>query len=127
MKNIISSKHNEFVFNTLNIPSNFFNSYSKINFKGTDYKIGNYVTNFINEVCLYEILEIIVLQNNVVLFTVHQIQLVSYNLHFKAYEVDSKKSIIAISLINIEQFSGPPINIHQIPNGKLMIRLKEYY
>lgn len=59
MKNIISSKHNEFVFNTLNIPSNFFNSYSKINFKGTDYKIGNYVTNFINEVCLYEILEII--------------------------------------------------------------------
>jgi len=127
MKNIISSKHNEFVFNTLNISSNFFNSYSKINFKGTDYKIGNYVTNFINEVCFYEILEIIVLQNNIVLFTVHQIQLVSYNLHFKAYEVDRKKSIIAKSLINIEQFSGPPINIHQIPDGKLMIRLKEYY
>lgn len=78
------------------------------------------------KVCLYEILEIIILQNNIVLFTVHQIQLVSYNLHFKAYEVDSKKSIIAKSLINIEQFSGPPINIHQIPDGKLMIRLKEY-
>jgi len=127
MENIISSKHNEFVFNTLNISSNFFNSYSKMNFKGTDYKIGNYVTNFINEFCLYEILEIIVLQNNIVLFTVHQIQLVSYNLHFKAYEVGRKKSIIAKSLINIEHFSGPPINIHQIPNGKLMIRLKEYY
>jgi hypothetical protein len=52
MKNIVGSKHNEFIFNTLNIASNFFKSYSKINFKGTDYKIGNYVTNFINEVCM---------------------------------------------------------------------------
>ncbi|KAF0709353.1 C2H2-type domain-containing protein [Aphis craccivora] len=108
MKYIITSSHKEFLSIT----------YSKINYKGTDYEIGNYITNSIDEVCLYEILEIIVVQNNVS-FILHQIQLNSYNIHLKAYEVDKDKSIISKSLISIEQFSSPPINIHQVPDGSL--------
>jgi len=127
MRHSITSNHKEFLSSTiLFMSSNNFDSYSRINYKGTDYEIGNYITNYIDEVCLYEILEIIVVQNNVS-FILHQIQLNSYNIHLKAYEVDKDKSIISKSLINIEQFSSPPINIHQVPDGRLVIRLKEYY
>jgi hypothetical protein len=38
-----------------------------------------------------------------------------------------EKSVIGKSLNNIEQFNGPSINLHQIADGKLMIRLKEFY
>lgn len=72
---IIDSAHKEFLSNTLKISSSYFDSYSKINFKGTDYQVGNYVTNFRNEVCLYEILEIVLIKNNAISFIVHQIQL----------------------------------------------------
>jgi len=126
MRHMINSNHTEFLLNNSFMSSTSFDSYSKINFKGTEYEVGNYITNFIDEVCLYEILEIIVIQNNVS-FIVHQIQLNSFNIHLKAYEVDKDKSIISKSLINIEQFSSSPINIHVVPDGRLFIRLKEYF
>lgn len=74
MKHVISSKHKEFLLNTMLLPSNHFASYLSINFKGTKYKIGTYITNFTNEVCLYEIIEIIIIQNNVVSLIVHKIK-----------------------------------------------------
>lgn len=60
MKHIITSNHKEFLSSSvLFMSSNNCNSYSRINYKGSEYEIGNYITN-IYEVCWYEILEIIV-------------------------------------------------------------------
>lgn len=71
--------YDQFIFNHLNISTDSFNSHSKINFKGTTYKTGNYLTSFINEVCLYEILAIIILKNDDIYFVVNQIQLEWFN------------------------------------------------
>jgi len=57
-------------------------------------------------------------------FIVHQIQLESYSTHTR---VNKHKNIISKSIISIEEISGPPININQVSNGRLMIRLKEYF
>jgi len=46
----------EFLSNNLNMTSNNFISYSKIDFKSTVYKIGNYVSSFKHDIFLYEIL-----------------------------------------------------------------------
>lgn len=127
----ISIKHKinsdlEFLSSTLNMPSNSFISYSKVDFKGTVYKIGNYVSSFKQNICLYEILEIIIMKDSVLLFIVGQIQLGSYNTHIRAYEVNKNKNKISKSIIGVEELSGPPININEVSNGRLMIRLKEY-
>lgn len=65
----------EFLSNTLNIPTNLefnsFISYSKIDFKGTVYKIGNYVCRFKHDICLYEIVEIVKMNDSAISFIVH--------------------------------------------------------
>ena len=48
-----------------------FCSYSQINYKGTTYKIGYFLTNLIDEMYLYEILEIIINLNNLNVITPH--------------------------------------------------------
>lgn len=77
----------------MNIPSNNFISYSKIDYKGTIFKIGNYVSSFKHDniACLYEILEIIITNDSAVSFIIHQIELESYIIHMKAYEVNKHK------------------------------------
>lgn len=102
-------------------------SFSKINFKGTNYKIGSYVTCFKHNLCLYKILEIVIVQNIAISFIVDQIQLDSYNSHMRTYEVSKNQNRPSKSLISIEEFSSPPIDINQVTNGKLMIRLKDYF
>ncbi|KAF0713177.1 C2H2-type domain-containing protein [Aphis craccivora] len=91
--------YDQFIFNHLNISTDSFNSYSKINFKGTTYKTGNYLTSFINEICLYEILAIIILKNDDIYFVVNQIQLEWFNSHLRSYEVDRNKAVVSKSNI----------------------------
>lgn len=117
----------EFLSNILNMSSTNITSFSKIDFKGTIYKIGSYVTCFKHNLYLYKILEIVILKNNAISFIVNQIQLNSYKSHMRAYEVSENQNILSKCLISIEEFSGPPIDINKITNGKLMIRLKDYF
>jgi len=109
------------------MPSNNFISCSVIDFKGTVYKIGNYVSSFKHDVCLYEILEIVIMNESAISFIVHQIQLDSYSTHMGTYEVNKHKNIISKSIISVDNISGPPINVNQVSNGKLMVRLMEYF
>lgn len=67
----------------LNVSSYDLASYSKLYMKGTIYKVESYITCFKHNVCLYEILEIVVVQESAVSFIVNQIQLDSYNSHMK--------------------------------------------
>lgn len=121
-KHKIDSKHMTIIFNFMNVSTNNYFSYSKIQFRGTTYKIGNFLTCCHNEICLFEILEIILLKKNTVYFVVQQILLELFDTHFRAYKVDMNKSVM-----NIDQFNCPPININKVTGGNLMIRLKEYF
>lgn len=60
--------------------SNNFVGYSKVRV-GTVYEIGNYVINNENNICLYKILDIILIKYVAVSFIVQQIQLDPYNTH----------------------------------------------
>lgn len=125
-KHIINSDL-EFLSNNVSISSSNIISFSNIDFKGTIYKVGSYVTCFKHNLCLYKILEIVMIKNSAISFIVDQIQLDSYSSHMRAYEVSKTQNIILKTLISIKEFSGPPIDINQITNGKLMIRLKDYF
>lgn len=103
-------------------------SYSQIDYKGTTYKTGYFLTNLIDEVCLYEILEIVINLNHLnVTLIVNQIEIDCYCPHLKAYKVNKDKNAILKTVLKPEDCSGPPINISKLLNGDLFIRLKEYY
>jgi len=108
-------------------PAHSIVSYSKIDYKGTIYKIGDYITSFKSIIYLYEILEIVIVHKNDINCIVHEIQLNSYDSHLRAYNVNKDKNIVSKCLISVKELCGPPININKITNGELMIKLKEYY
>lgn len=101
-------------------------SYSQVKYKGTKFKTGYFLTNFVDEVCLFKILEIVCNINILVVFSiVHQIEIDAYFSNLRAYKVNTNKNIILKTYP--EDCNGPPINIKQVINGHLFIRLKEYY
>jgi len=125
---ITSSNYNELILRVLNLTSDEFICYSKIEFKGTTYKIGYFLTRFIEEVCLYEILEIILVKANFkVQFVVQQIEVDFFNSHLKAYQVNRSKSIILKTILSPDSCNGPPVNINESFSGNLLLRVKEYY
>lgn len=109
-------------------PSDNLTSYSQVKYKGTTFKTGYFLTNFVDEICLYEILEIVFNINTLVIFfIVHQIEIDAYCSHLRAYKVERNKNVILKTILNPEDCSGPPININEVFNGNLFIKLKEYY
>lgn len=127
---IVNSNHNicslysESLFSILTLSRADYKCYSQIEYKGTLYKRGYYITKFVGELCLFEILELIVLSNVIdkVFIVAKQIKITGYHLHLESYEIDSRLYVIKECVIfEIDDFSGPPINISQISSGKLMI------
>lgn len=67
--------------------------YSQVEYMGTVYKRGNCLTKFIDQMCLFEISEIIVVNDYSNIFIVSkQIQILDFLLHFEAFEIDQKKN-----------------------------------
>lgn len=95
---------------------------------GTNYKEGYYLTRFIFEMCLFEIIEIIVINNIKIIILTKQIKLNGFHSHFEAYEVDFDEHIVLNPVFNeINYFNGPPINVINTSTGKKMFRTKEYF
>lgn len=67
------------------------------------------------------------MNDSAISFIVHQIQLDSYSTHMRSYEVNKNKNIVSKGIIGVEELCGPSININQMSDEKLMIRLKEYF
>jgi len=127
-KYVNDSNYNQLILRALHLTSDQYICYSQIEFKGTLYKIGYFLTNFNDEICLYEILEIIfVKRNSRVQFIVQQIEIDFYNSHLRAYQVNKTKKIILKTILSPEDCSGPPVNINELSNGNLMLRLKKYF
>lgn len=104
-----------------------FECYNKIEYMGTDYKKGYYLTMFNYEMCLYEIVEIVIINIQIIILT-KQIQLNGFHSLFEAYKVDKNEKVILNPVfIEINKFNGPPINVINTPIGNKMFRVKEYF
>lgn len=79
---------------------------------------------------LFEIIEVIVfnIPNKKNHILAKKIKIINFNSHFEALELDCDKTVVKDCVIyNVDEFSGPPINITPSPSGKLMIRLKKFF
>jgi len=125
---IKESQFGKLISDKYKITPNQYECYNKIEYKGTNYKEGYYLTRFIYEMCLFKIIEIIVISNIKIIILTKQIQLNGFHSHLEAYEVDFNEHIILNPVFNeINDFNGPPINVVNISIGKKMFRTKEYF
>jgi len=125
----IHSLNSDNICKTLSLSSVDFCCYNQIEFMGTTYKKGYYLKTFIEEMSLFEIIEVVFnIPNKKIHILAKQIKIVNFNSHFEAFEVDCDKTVVEDCVIfNVDEFSGPPINITPSTSGKLMIRLKELF
>ncbi|KAL5238043.1 hypothetical protein ACI65C_005453 [Semiaphis heraclei] len=70
---------------------------------------------------------IFVKENPRVQFIVQQIEINFYSSHIRAEKVNKTKKIILKTILSPEDCSGPPVNMNELSNGNLMLRLKEYF
>lgn len=100
--------------------------YSQITYKGTQFRIGDKIAVLENDILIFDIIEIIVTNENTVKFFAQKITNVIYRPHFLACEVDIT-DIGQFSVISINQLIGPPLDLIKTARGNNMIRVKEYY
>ncbi|KAF0712217.1 C2H2-type domain-containing protein, partial [Aphis craccivora] len=72
---IKESQFGKLISDKYKITPNQYEYYNKIEYKGTNYKEGYYLTRFIYEMCLFKIIEIIVISNIKIIILTKQIQL----------------------------------------------------
>lgn len=86
------------------------------------YKSGFFLTILQSELKLFEIVNIIVINNLNIKIFCNNISLISYNEHYSSYEVGLKNQ--ELEIFNIEEFTGPPIHIYTTAEGTKLIRNK---
>lgn len=102
-------------YNELSISNN-------IEYRGIMYKSGFFLTILQSELKLFEIVNIIVINNRNIKIFCNNISLISYNEHYSSYEVGLKNQ--ELEIFNIEEFTGPPIHIYTTAEGTKLIRNK---
>jgi len=100
--------------------------YSRIYFKGVEYRQGYSISVFNKDVLLNLIHEIVVVERKHVLFFCQHLHSVKFDDHILAYEVDPL-NLGSFSMIAADEIIGPPIHLIRTAEGKKVIRLKEYY
>lgn len=129
-KHKIQSKYIETINKTLQLSPHTFSCYSELKFNGIFYKEGFYLTKFSEEMNLFKIVEIIVIdQNDEVVFILGKpILLENFDTHYESYVVINDEEVcINCVIYRANDFSGPPLNVTNISTGKRMLRLKQFY
>lgn len=129
-KHKIQTKHIELINKTLNLPPSKYSCYNDLEFNGIIFKEGYYLTKFLNEMNLFKITEIIVIENNddTVFILGEQILFKHFDPRYESFVInENKDELNNFSIYSAYDFSGPPINVTKMANGKKMLRLKEFY
>jgi len=129
-KHKIQTKHIELISKTLNLSPSKYSCYNYLEFNGIVFKEGYYLSKFLNEIKLFKITEIIVIENNddTVLILGEQILFEKFDPHYESFVINENTNELSnFSIYSTYDFSGPPINITNVANGKKMLRLKEFY
>jgi len=129
-KHKIQTKHIELISKTWNLSLSKYSCYNYLEFNGIVFKEGYYLSKFLNEIKLFKITEIIVIENNddTVLILGEQILFEKFDPHYEPFVINENTNELSNFFIySTYDFSGPPINITNVANGKKMLRLKEFY
>lgn len=96
-----------------------------IKFKGTEFKVGSYVTvTEIQRVSLFEIIDILVTKENNPYIVGRLWQIGEFDDHFLAYEViDKTKQCNIFSIVDAD---GPPLNVHNVIDKMLFRKKKDF-
>jgi len=97
--------------------------YSRLYFKGVEYRNGYYISVFNKDIMLYLILEIVIVEQKKILFFCQHLRSVKFDNHILAYEVDPL-NLGLFSLISTDEIIGPPVHLITTARGKKVIRLK---
>ncbi|CAH1107876.1 unnamed protein product [Psylliodes chrysocephalus] len=100
--------------------------YSQLNYKGVQFKCGDYISVLNNDILIYKVVEIIILNNEKVLFFSQKLINITYRSHFLAHEVDIS-NLGQFSLISVNELIGPPLDLIKTAKGINMIKVKEHY
>lgn len=98
-----------------------------VTYKGTEYKVGQFLTKSnlnMQSVELYEIKDILISSNQIVNIACQQWAVEGYDEHFAAFRVSTVQSVYRV--ISIDLFDGPPIHVYDI-QGSSYVRLKKYF
>lgn len=121
---LFSNEITNFFFNTeISVNEEIF-CYNKIKYLGTIYK-KTLVLPVIKEdsVIIYQILEIIVINEQIYIFC-EELEAI-YNHHLVSYVIKNKKQTFFIE--SIENFLLPPVPLIMLPNGEKVIRIKQNF
>jgi len=102
--------------------------YSKIFFKGTSYKINNFVsiTQDCSALQLFQINEIIINDKDI-FFNVNEIFVECYDAHYAAFRIGKYVNNIQKNLVfHISKFDGPPNDLSKIKNGTHMYKITNF-
>lgn len=95
-------------------------------YKGTEYKIGDFVTKSehnMRRIELYEIKDLLVFENELLLVC-KEWYVGDYSYHFASIEVHEIQTLFEIC--NVSLFDGPPIHVYNVDVRKF-IRLKKFF
>lgn len=121
----IQSSFNTIICEKLKILKDQYQSYSCIQYKGTEFKPSTYISTFYNNSAFFLVLEIILVQNKLFLFC-QNLKKIEFQNHYLAYKIDSK-SLGNFDLIPITDLLGPPLNLITTARGDTVLRPKEIY
>lgn len=100
--------------------------YSKIKYQGFDYSHDDYVSVLEEEIIIYVIREIVLIQQEKLFFLVQKLIRVEYQSHVLSYKVDP--SLLGnFALISINNIVDPATTLIKTASGETMIFPKEYF
>jgi hypothetical protein len=83
------------------------------------------LTLFEDKICLFEIKEIIIINNIQTIIECIKIKLNGFNSYCEAYEVDQNEHIILnLVFLQLNHFNGRPINLINTPMEDKLFRIK---
>lgn len=127
---ILSRKYTNVINIKLNATSLQYSCYTELKFNGILYKKGYFLTKQCNEMALFKIIEIILINKPEIMVYILalEIKLNGFSSHYESFIVSNcEEEINSCYICNINEFNGPPINVTTMSTGQKMIRLKEFY
>lgn len=126
----ILSEFETFICESLNLQSNNFVCYSTLHYRGYLYKTDFYLTQRINgTIKAYKIKHAILYEahdKTCIKLICEVISNIRYEEHFAAYSMDPS-CVDNLIIIDIDEFSGPPVNLNMIHGGTHMLKPKEFF
>jgi hypothetical protein len=125
---IISSGYDDYIYSHPGISKGNTICLSMILYKSIKYSENVCLIKYNEEkLHIFKIKHIVVTNQIQVKVLCNELDSVVYNPHYRSYIVNLNSCTLPLSLINIDDFITPPIELSYLPNGSIMIRPKNLF